>query len=582
MNVFFTRRRTWILAIIAGAVLISGAQSLLAQSEPKVEAKTPGASGQLKTLAVVAGARYEKLMADINYLGPLVGHPEAGQMAEAILTQFTQGKIATALDKTKPWGIIVQTDGSGFYPVVCLPVAKLDDVLELAKAHQMEVKDADDGAKEVSMPNGQSLFAKAGNEVVFIAKAENSLKHLPDNPLEILAKKVGDYDLTAYVSVKNVPEMWKQFAIGAMQAGMQQQMRKTDDETDEQYADRQKLMDSQIEQFKRMVNEIEAVKIGWAIDPNQKRTYLDYTYQFLPGSKMAQQVSAYTKLHSNFGGFYQPDSAVTGLISLKTDPQMIADQVAQIDGAMRNFREQINRKIDKQIGDPKIAAAGKSAAGDMFDALEATLKEGTIDGGVSAHLSKDSMTLVAGLHVKEPAKVESALKKLDEVAKSDPNYPGMKWKAANHNGVSYDTITAPVPAGEEGPRRVFGDNLDIVVGIGPDAVYFGLGRDAMNAVNKAIDASVASRSKEVAPLEASMSLTPIMQLTADEQKNEKEKEVATAMAEMLKNDAQGRDHVHLVSQVVPNGLQIRLEAEDGVLRLIGVATQQRQMRRARP
>ncbi|HEY2841154.1 MAG TPA: hypothetical protein VGJ26_18505, partial [Pirellulales bacterium] len=72
---------------------------------------------------MVAGTQYDKLIKDITFLGPYLGQPAAGPMAEMVLAQYTMGKAATALDKTKPWGVIVQTDGMQFFYVACLPVA---------------------------------------------------------------------------------------------------------------------------------------------------------------------------------------------------------------------------------------------------------------------------------------------------------------------------------------------------------------------------------------------------------------------------------------------------------------------------
>ena len=42
-------------------------------------------------------------------------------MVEGGLALFTQGKGAEALDKTKPWGVIVQTDGTAFCPSAACP-----------------------------------------------------------------------------------------------------------------------------------------------------------------------------------------------------------------------------------------------------------------------------------------------------------------------------------------------------------------------------------------------------------------------------------------------------------------------------
>ena len=228
---------------------------------------------------MVAGARYEKLLGDVTFLGPYLGQPAAGQMADAILAQYTMGKAATALDKTKPWGVIVQTDGAQFYYVACLPVANADDIIEIAKAHNAEVKDAENGIKELSIPNKPPIFLKAENGVAFLSIAPASLAKLPPNPLEILGKMVGEYDLSVSLAVKNIPDMYRQFAIGAMQAGMQQNMKKLPDESDEQFADRQRLAEGQIGQITQLINEVDTVKVGWAIDAPEKRTFLDFEYR---------------------------------------------------------------------------------------------------------------------------------------------------------------------------------------------------------------------------------------------------------------------------------------------------------------
>jgi hypothetical protein len=61
-----------------------------------------------------------------------------------------------------------------------------------------------------------------------------------------------------------------------------------------------------------------------------------------------------------------------------------------------------------------------------------------------------------------------------------------------------------------------------------------------------------------------------------------EKATAQAIADMLRAEGQGRDHLRLTGQVIPNGLRYRFEAEQGVLKAIGkaAAEQQRQAQQA--
>jgi hypothetical protein len=584
LNLTARHRRSWISLIIAAAVSVGISQPLVAQpSAPGQEAPAaPEAPAQLKTLAVVAGARYEKLLGDVTFLGPYLGQPAAGQMADAILAQYTMGKAATALDKTKPWGVIVQTDGSQFFYVACLPVAKAEDVIEIAKAHRAEVKDTENGIKELSIPNKPPIFLKAENGVAFLSMSPASLAKLPANPLEILGKMVGEYDLSVSLAVKNIPPMYRQFAIGAMQAGMQQNMKKLPDESDEQFADRQKMAEGQINQITQLINEVDTVKVGWAIDAQEKRTFFDFKYQFVPESKMAKQVAAYSQPHTNFAGFYQPDAAATAMVATKADPKLIADDLAQFENMMRNLRHQTEREIDKkhERSDAQDREALKAAANDVFDAIEATIKEGQIDGGASLNAAPGSLTFVAGVHVKEPAKIEDALKKLETAAKKQPDFPGIKWNAANHVGVKFHTLSAPVPD-KKGARKMLGETLDVAIGIGPEAVYVAAGKDNIGAVEKAMDASAADRSKTVPPFAFSVSLGQVVAVIADANDG-REKAGLQAVADKLNGEAKGRDHIRVTGEVIPNGLRYRFEAEEGVLQAIGTAAMMKMQARNAP
>ena len=48
-------------------------------------------------------------------------------------------------------------------------------------------------------------------------------------------------------------------------------------------------------------------RLGWSIDAEQQRTFLDFSYFVKPDSKLAKQLTAYEDTSTNFAGFYQPD-----------------------------------------------------------------------------------------------------------------------------------------------------------------------------------------------------------------------------------------------------------------------------------
>ena len=151
---------------------------------------------------------------------------------------------------------------------------------------------------------------------------------------------------------------------------------------------------------------------------------------------MAKQMSSYSAPKTDFAGFYQPDAAGTATFSTKGDPQLMAEDMAQFEAQLASAKEQLNQQIDKKVDDADTRDTLKAAAADWFDAAAATIKAGKMDGGGSLKLSPDSMTFIAGAHIADTAKIESGLKKLEEAAKKSPDFPGIKWNAAEHAGVN--------------------------------------------------------------------------------------------------------------------------------------------------
>jgi hypothetical protein len=115
-----------------------------------------------------------------------------------------------------------------------------------------------------------------------------------------------------------------------------------------------------------------------------------------------------------------------------------------------------------------------------------------------------------------------------------------------------------------------GDTLDVVLGIGDDKVLLAVGRDAAKKLKGVIDRSKANHDKEVLPMQVSFSLKPIAKFIADVAEDDNVKARAAGVASALEK-ADGKDHITLTSKSVTNGVRVRLEAEEGLLKLLGSA-----------
>ena len=536
-------------------------------------------AGEMKTLAVVAGARYDELISDITFLGTAAGKPEIGQMIEGGIAFFTQGKGLEAIDKTRPWGVIVQTDGAQLLPVGCLPVKRLSDLLDVAAGYGIDVKEAEDGIRELAQPNKRSVFVKEDDGWAFIGPSPATLARLPENPQATLEELVSDYDLGLRFSIKQVPEAWRQVAIQWMQLGMQQGLQAQSGGNDERGDMREAMAEAQLEQMKRLMEEVESFTLGWAIDADGGRTYLDLVIQAVPGSRTAQEIAAYAQARTNFAGFYQPDAAATMVFAVQSDPERVQQDLEQMEAMYQSLLQQFDKAIDENENIPAdMRDEYKAVARDWYEAFIATLKTGRMDGAATLDLDAESLTFVAGAFVKDTESFERGLKKLDAAARESQHSPGIEWNAASHAGVNFHTLSVPVPEEQEAPRKLLGEAANIAFGIGPEAVYLAGGRDYLDALRRAIDASAAEQEKEVPPFEIVISLQPIVETLAAQAEEGPQKDVAESIAEILGNEAAGGDHLRVVAEVIPHGVRYRYEAEEGAIKALGqvIAEQQRQ------
>lgn len=512
---------------------------------------------EMKPLAVIALAGYDSLMEDVNFIGSLMGNPAMAEQLAPTLQAFTQG-----LDKTKPLGAIIQSDGMSFGGAICIPVTDLKQLVASLQLFGVMAEDAGDGLMKLTV-NFQEVYAREAGGWAFISMMPELLEGLPEDPGTLLAPIVEQYDLGIRAYVQNVPQPYREMFVQQMQQALSQGLMQLPEETAEAYEARKKIALSQVEQLQRLVNELDEFTLGLALDGEKQSTYLDIVYTAVPDSKLAEQIALNNDPKTNYAGFFQPDAAMMFTFASKVTE---AD-IAQVNQMFDALRQHVMNSIDEDSGLPSDDARDtvKSAVSDFFDAFVSTIQAGSMDGGAVLNMTPESLTFVAGGFIAEPGKVESGLKKLAELAKDEPEFPGVDWNSAKHADINFHSLSFPIPATEAEPRQLFGEQLDVLVGIGKESVYFALGSNALEAVKGVIDASAEDAGKSVPPGELSVSLSQIMPVLATFAKAN-DKAMFEMVTGMLGNEANARDHIRIVSQTIENGARTRIEAEEGVLR----------------
>ena len=226
------------------------------------------------------------------------------------------------------------------------------------------------------------------------------------------------------------------------------------------------------------------------------------------------------------------------------------------------------RRIDKnpKIAGPDAKAAVKEATNTLLDVLLATLEQGRVDAGAALVLAPRAVQFAAGGSVADGAQVENALRKIAAAGRSQPGFPQVHFDAENYSSVDLHTLSVPVSPGDEDTRKVFGDQLDAVLGTGRQSAFVALGKGSSGLLKGILDASASAAAGSGSPARALVSLAPVLKFAAsvDDDKT------LAALADSLASTP-GRDHISLTARSVERGVVYRLEVEDGILQLIGAA-----------
>ena len=505
-------------------------------------------------LAVVSLKPTDELQADIEYLLEATGTSQLGQFVLPQVTAFLQG-----IDGKRPIGLIVSVEESEFIPLGFVPVTDLKGFLSQLQEQVGEPIDAGDGIMEFQGP--QSVFVKEQGGWAFVAESVESLESLPAQPAQLLGGLHNEYDIGIRAYVRNIPEQFKQMAIGQISAGLDQGLAGQDD------PNARRLAEAQVAQLRQMIQETDVVTLGWRIDEDGKQTYLDFSLTAVEGTKLSGQMESAAAATTSFPGFMVPDAAISGNFAGVIPADQIDQSVAALDSVEKSALTEIENDDDLPSDEARNAA--KQLVSTFFGVARSTIKSGKIDSVTSIILKPKAMTLVSAAHVASGEEVESAVKQLVELAETEPDisFSKVQFNAEQHAGVDFHVLSLPIPD-EEYVSQVLGDQLDIVIGTGETSAYVALGTDGLTHLKRMVDASSNSQSAKVDPFNVTIALTPILEFADSIESNP----IVSGLAQSLAVSG-GKDHVRVRTTAIENGVTYRFLIEEGVLRLVGQGVQ---------
>lgn len=545
---------SWALAL---ALLLGTSNAVRAQDQP---------AGTMQPVLAVSLSGYDEIRSDLEWLGKLGNSPLA-EMVEVALKMQLGVQDFTGMDKTRPWGLVVQTDGQDFSGYGFIPVTDLKAFLKTLEENVGEPKDSGKGVQEIDI-QGRPMYVKGVNGWAFISVAPENLANLPKDPVAVLDGLNKTYDLGIRATIKNIPPVYRQMLLAPLQMGMQMGMERREGETDEQYALRTKMAQEAAEQMSAAINDLDTLSIGVAIDQKKDLGVLEYVVTAVPGTKTAKQMAQTKEQKTQFAGFLQPDAAV----SLVAASELGESDVAQAKLAIETRKTEALAELEKQgLGEDELKLA-KRLIDDLADVIQKTVETKRWDGGAVVYLAADRLTAVLGSRVAETAKLEKLVKDLvEQAAKDQPELTAaVKMNAEQYQGYAFHRITLPTEQLGQAPNlsKFVGDTLTVILALGKDSAYLAAGRDAAKTLKQVIDQSKAEAGKTIPPMKLVVAGAPVAQFAAAVADDDDARARLEKIADLLQKSS-GKDQVITTSTPVPNGVQVRLEAQQGILKVLG-------------
>ena len=533
------------LGIVAVLAMILPVTSVTGQQKPEPS-------------AIISIASIDDQLSDIEYLAEATSEA-IGQMSSIVRFQaqgFLQG-----VDFKKPIGALLyfkegqqEPEAIGFFPV-----DNLDDVLD--KISEIAELEEDGDIVTIIPDNGEEMTLTTKEGYAFVSDVPEMLDNLPADPTSLVAAQAKEYNISAKLYPQRIPAELRDKAMDFIEENYQSAL----DQMDELQADIQEAqLEMQMKQIEMLINDIEEITIGMNADKAGERVYFDFNMKGVKDSEFQKRlVGSKVDTPSHFVGFLKEKAALT----MHNCSGITAEDAKIYTESLENMRDALLETVDTELEESESELIGK-ISNELVDVVKKTMDSGIMDMGGAVY-TKNGLNAVVGGKIIEAKKLESSIKEIVAAAESkiEDDEVVFNLNSGSHKGFNLHQIMINVDEDEfdEAFMKLFGEQVQIVLGISNDQVYFAVGKDPEVTIKKSIDLNSGSPAKADIIGQYNVFIAPIMELVASIETEEE-------MVETLRNKIEevGKDRIRVTWDMVDGQVKGRMEMQDGIFQMFGV------------
>lgn len=550
---------------LLAAFLVSGVGTLSAQDSADTE------EAPAYPVVTVCVASVDRIMDHIGYVFGEVERPETMDLIGAGLANF---RDLEGLDRTKPGGLMIFIS-EGLIPMP-IPVGFLPvkDIGELGQTFgtmgaQLKAVPGEEDRYELIPRRGPTSFVVIQGDYAFIGQNEESINRTFALPEEFAGPLANRYDICASANLRKTPKAVRDLILMTIKNSAQASMQRRDDEPEAAYNFRRSQAEGNLHFVENVLRDGEELTLGFKVDQTAKNASLELVVKATPGSSFAKELKDGIAKPSYFASAIDESIPLSGSISVMLDNP---GRKTLLD--LFNLGEQESNRglagLDKDTAVEDIP--GQQATQDLFDALRETIKEGHLDGFVQFFGEPgEKFVIVGGVKVMNAGAFGSGLSDvLEQASRTDANMD-VELGVDSYGDIVFHRLSNRVLPRNE--KRMFGEESALYFGTDNQALWFCVGGDAaIPTLRSAIDRVAAGddtglRRGELAPFQVIVNLTEWININ----QSDRDQPGRFAALALEAFEADGSDIIRADARSLKNGFRVRVQVENGFLRLFGLA-----------
>lgn len=547
--------RATVVAWCALALVWSG----LANSPLQAQDKKKQAKGQ--PFLVVSVASFERLMEDADFVFALAGRPELSELIGGALSNVRDLK---GLNRDSTAGLLLFLDGLTPQPIGFVPVKDIDEMMKTVTLGPISTNKLEEGLYEIRGPN-RAVYAKLNGGYAFIANSQAALERDLVDPAQYTRRLSASYDVAVSLNLKAIPKSSRDLLIDFLRASTEASLQQRDDEPDSLFRIRRAGGIANLESTEMFLTQADEATLGFNVSSADKVAFLEVIVTADPKSEYAKLLNELGSSRSQFSSL------------LKSPAPLTAAAALMVDKNGRKFLKELMSVAEKELIGELDRAATKadskpSPIAELFKSVQASIADGKLD--FVAQFVGDPpgpFTFAGAVKIAEAEQFNVGLAEIFGKLKGKSEFESVETNVAEHRGVVLHRLQGKnVPANA---NRLFGQNHGLYIGAGNGAVWYAIGAEnALPTLTRMIDAVADAPVDDnpVLPMQFVVHLSSWLALM------ERPDGTANPIVELMRESfTGGTGTVRIDLKPIPDGAQFRINADEGLIRLVGKAIAKR-------